>query len=365
MKETSMFNVYDKWSPLSDVVLGKSYSSDFFQNVKNSRIKSCLTRISDETEEDLLYFEQQLKFHGITVYRPQLNQSDRIENYVNDHGQILTNYRHQNGKLINESNNSQNIFVSNTLIPKPPLTPRDSWTVVDGDLLQTCIDHPSTTSLMQDLAINNDITIVDCWKEFGTDLSGGNFFQIGQDIVLGIDQQPQSAVEKIVNRYRNLKWHCVDIQGHNDGVYHPIKPGAILSLIDSYNYEDRFPGWDILYLADQGWTKVLDFIKLKRKNQGKWWLPGEEENDEFTFFVESWLNNWVGYVEETVFDVNCLVIDEKYICVNNYNQQVFEFLKKHNMEPIIIPFRHRYFWDSGLHCLTLEINRLGHCKKYI
>ena len=360
-----MFNVNDKWSPLTDVVLGRSYSSDFFQNVKNSKIKSCLSRISDETEEDLLYFEQQLKCHNIAVFRPDLDQSDRIENYVNDHGQILTNHRQQKGKLINESTNSQNVFVSNTLIPKPPLTPRDSWAVINGDLLQTCIDHPSTTALMKDLVIKNNNTIVDCWKDFGTNLSGGNFFQIGQDIMLGVDQLPLLSIEKIVSKYQNLKWHFVDIQGHNDGVYHPIKPGAILSLNDLSNYEHQFPNWDILYLPNQGWHKIDGFLNIKHKNQGKWWLPGEEENDEFTFFVESWLNNWVGYVEETVFDVNCLVIDEKYICVNNYNQQVFEFLKKHNMEPIIIPFRHRYFWDGGLHCLTLELNRTGHCKKYI
>jgi hypothetical protein len=129
-------------------------------------------------------------------------------------------------------------------------------------------------------------------------------------------------------------------------------------------YSETFPGWDVLFLPNQSWSVVSGFLNIKYKNQGKWWLPEQEDNDEFTNFVETWLTNWVGYVEETVFDVNCLVLDEKHVFVNNYNQQVFDFLKKHNMEPIVIPFRHRYFWDGGLHCITLELQRQGKPQDY-
>ena len=38
-----------------------------------------------------------------------------------------------------------------------------------------------------------------------------------------------------------------------------------------------------------------------------------EYNDEFIEFAETWLSHWLGYVEESVFDVNILVIDEKNI----------------------------------------------------
>ena len=65
----------------------------------------------------------------------------------------------------------------------------------------------------------------------------------------------------------------------------------------------------------------------------------QEDNDEFTHFVETWLQDWVGYVEETVFDVNVLVLDEHHVCINNMNPTVIEFLKKHKMEPIHIPWR--------------------------
>ena len=51
---------------------------------------------------------------------------------------------------------------------------------------------------------------------------------------------------------------------------------------------------------------------------GQWWLRGEEHNDQLIEFVNTWLNDWVGYVEETVFDVNMLSIDQNTIICNNH-----------------------------------------------
>jgi len=357
-----IFNLPDKWSPLKSIVLGRSYSESFYSTVKNKKIRSCLQKIANETEEDYLYFEKTLKSHGIEVFRPELDPLDSISNYVDLDGKIKTNFQIQNGQWINQVSNNQNIFVSSTLIPKPPMTPRDSWVIVDNNILQTCIDHPATTCLIQQLDQND--AIIDTWKAFGADMPGGNIFQIGKDIYLAKFEMSTESVRKITQKFPHYRWHKLEIEGHADGTYHPIKPGVIISLNDVQTYSETFPGWDVLYLPDQSWNKVGQFVKLKQKNRGKWWLPEHEDNDEFTNFVETWLTNWVGYVEETVFDVNCLVLDEKHIFVNNYNKQVFDFLKKHNMEPIIIPFRHRYFWDGGLHCITLELNRQGPVSDY-
>ena len=54
---------------------------------------------------------------------------------------------------------------------------------------------------------------------------------------------------------------------------------------------------------------------IKAVNRGKWWVPGEELNQDFTDYVETWMNHWVGYVEESVFDVNMIVIDKKNVIV--------------------------------------------------
>ena len=72
------------------------------------------------------------------------------------------------------------------------------------------------------------------------------------------------------------------------------------------------------------------------------------------------MNHWVGYVEESVFDVNMLVIDEKnVICNNNCNPLVIDAFNRHGITPHVINFRHRYFWDGGLHCITSDLHREG------
>jgi hypothetical protein len=137
-----------------------------------------------------------------------------------------------------------------------------------------------------------------------------------------------------------------------------------VSLRDVPTYADTFPGWEVVYLPGQSWDRIAPFLELKNKNAGKWWVPGEELNDDFTNFVESWLTDWVGYVEETVFDVNMLVIDEKNVVCNNYNKQVFDAFARYNITPHIVNFRHRYFWDGGLHCITSDIHREGTMQDY-
>ena len=80
--------------------------------------------------------------------------------------------------------------------------------------------------------------------------------------------------------------------------------------------------------------------------------------------VETWLGHWTGYVEETVFDVNMLIIDPKNVMVFNYNKLVFDALERYGITPHVVPFRHRYFWDGGIHCVTTDLDRSGTMQDY-
>ena len=151
---------------------------------------------------------------------------------------------------------------------------------------------------------------------------------------------------------------------HSDGVFCVVKPGCIVSLHNIQDYKKEFPGWDVLYLADQSWNKISPFMEMKKKVGGRWWLKGEEHNDQLIEFVNTWLDDWIGYVEETVFDVNMLSINPNTIICNNYNKEVFAHFKKHQVEPVIFNFRHRYFWDGGVHCITQDLYREGTMVDY-
>ena len=82
-----------------------------------------------------------------------------------------------------------------------------------------------------------------------------------------------------------------------------------------------------------------------------------EDNDEFTHFVETYLQDWVGYAEETVSAVNVLMINPETCCTVNATSDMKQFMKKHGIDCVDIPNRHRFILDSGLHCKTLDLKR--------
>jgi hypothetical protein len=356
-----MYSVYQHWDPLKVCIVGRSYAPEFYSFIKNAGVRSVMERIAAETEEDYQKLIKLLESFGVDVLRPRL---------VNDHTAYLTPG-------------------STAKILQPPMTPRDYSimlgtnffinTFYGGDDNITCIPE----SLMDPLENLDDVYRL-TWGDIVKKIAktnkvyikvpenfayfGGAFnTRVGRDVYTGthhLKENLDNRLRSMRSNFPEYRWHGVDTNGHNDGVFCPVKPGLIISLLDIPTYAESFPGWEVVYLPEQSWEKVRPFLKLKQKNYGKWWVPGEELNDEFTEFVESWLGHWMGYVEETVFDVNMLVIDEHNVVCNNYNKQVFDAFERHGITPHVINFRHRYFWDGGLHCITSDIHREGVMKDY-
>jgi hypothetical protein len=205
-------------------------------------------------------------------------------------------------------------------------------------------------------------------KETNISQAPGAFItRVGKDLYFGTSSynQDQSAYfKKIQTEFAHTRNHIVNTGGHSDGTYCPVAPGLIISLYDVPTYANTFPDWEVVYLPGQSWNKVSPFLKLKQQNKGKWWIPGFEQDQAVISVVEQWLGHWTGYVEETVFDVNMLMIDPKNVMVFNYNKQVFDALERYGITPHIVPFRHRYFWDGGIHCITTDLHRQGTMQDY-
>ena len=174
----------------------------------------------------------------------------------------------------------------------------------------------------------------------------------------------ESFMKKWRRMFPDYRVHGISIAGHGDGAMCPVCPGLIIALDNPDLYKETFPGWEVVFLQNESWTKVAPFLQMKSKNQGRWWIKGEENNDELVAFVDTWLNDWVTYVEETVFDVNMLSIDEHNVICNGYNEKVFDAFERYNITPHIINFRHRFFWDGGLHCITSDLSREGGMNDY-
>ena len=118
------YKIRNKYDTLDTVMLGDTYHSQYFDTIKNDKIKSALKRIADETQEDLENFQNVLKNFGCRVIRPELDKNDRIEN------------------------------VGMKGIPRPPLQPRDAQFVMGNHLFVTGVgdhlDHPSIIERLLD-----------------------------------------------------------------------------------------------------------------------------------------------------------------------------------------------------------------------
>jgi hypothetical protein len=96
---------------------------------------------------------------------------------------------------------------------------------------------------------------------------------------------------------------------------------------------------------------------------GNWWVPGVDLGHFNDQMIEP-IQSWMGYSQETVFEVNLLVIDESNVLMLAHNDHVCRELEKIGITPHVVDFRCRGFWDGGLHCLTLDIHRDGPCLDY-
>ena len=404
-----MFNVHQHWDPLNVCIVGRSYPPEFYHFIKNSQVRKVLEKIAEETEEDYQKLINLLESFGVRVLRP--NVCADYEFYL-DQGKILpppmtprdysmmlgndfffkvafSNLTKDKWEEIKGSSWPENLPKTNKefkLLSKSIQTEIDSYfPFADYNHLKfsefsqyhfNLIPNCKTThrddiysftwkDIIDEINLTNRIyhKVPSCFRDFNSAMNT----RIGKDIYAGtvtLGADRKEDLNKLREIYPQYRWHSVDTGGHGDGCFCPVVPGLIISLLDIQTYAETFPGWEVVYLPNQSWDKVRPFLHLKKKNKGKWWVPGEEYNDEFINFVESWLDHWVGYVEETVFDVNMLVIDQKNVICNNYNEKVFEAFSRYGVTPHIINFRHRYFWDGGLHCITSDIHREGTMQDY-
>ena len=97
--------------------------------------------------------------------------------------------------------------------------------------------------------------------------------------------------------------HLLERDYHTDAVLSLLKPRVAVSLQNIENYTETMPGWEVLLIDD---NPTLPFADTRFKDiiKGRWWIDGEEDNETLVHFIDKWLSEWVGYVNESVFDVN-------------------------------------------------------------
>jgi len=338
-----MINSYTSWQPLEEVIVGRAYSPDYFDFIDNPQVRAQLQHILYETEEDLNNLQRTIEQYGARVRRPNLIKKD-----------IFQQLQTQGGARL------------------PPLTPRD-WQISLGDRLLRVLPMCELDDICRDYA---DQVVNPHGAEWNPDciLNGASascIVRVGTDVFFDNSdylrpEQTQWIVDNCLDsRYRI---HEAVTDGHGDAVFAILKPGVILSSKHDMHLHlaEDFPGWEVMKIWDSSIWAAMEVGKFKwESNPGAWYVQGQTPTPEFTEFVDTYLNKWTGFVAETVFDVNCLVLDEENVIFSAYNKDVFDFCKKHRINPIISELRHSYFWDGGISCCTQDLRRRGGLETYL
>jgi hypothetical protein len=343
-------------------MLGKTYDPSVFSYIADRRIRNILETLVIETAEDLNQIEKSLLSHNIQVLRPS-DTTFKVGKKILP--SMLTPRDHL-------------AMIGDTFyMPTPSLNTK--WNTLKGESWPT--NPPNSTDELDEY-VKQELNLfgVSCIEDlFDYDFSCFTALENAmarQRIVY--DQKVDSAMYRLFNgkiyvgtwpgdnvddvqRKANAlfpNYDCIVIpsEGHLDGVMFIACEGLIFSSrdIDVSIYHKVFPGWQIVYNNPSVSTNNSNYKSL---NNGKWILKDAEYDNEFCDFIEHYFSTWTGDISESTFDVNMLFLDENNVGCVTVNESNFKILEQHGITPHVFPFRHINFWDSGLHCLTADIDR--------
>lgn len=336
-------NSYTSWQPLEEVIVGRAYTPDYFDFIDNPQVRNQLQQILHETEEDLANLQRTIEQFGAKVFRPDLPDRDQFVWFQTEGGGA----------------------------PLPPLTPRD-WQITLGDKLLRVLAMPELDNVCKQY-----INVINPHRgQWDADciLNGASascIVRVGRDVFFDNSDflrpdQTRWIVDNVLGP--DYRIHEAITDGHGDAVFAILKPGVLLSSKHDVNLNlaADFPGWDVCKVWDSSIWAAMEVGKFKyEQSPGAWYVQGQTPTPEFTEFVNTYLTKWTGFVAETVFDVNCLVLDESHVIFSAYNREVFDYCRRHHIEPIICELRHSYFWDGGISCCTQDLVRRGGLESYL
>lgn len=146
--------------------------------------------------------------------------------------------------------------------------------------------------------------------------------------------------------------------GHSDGIYCNIADKLWLTNGEALNFSKYWP--EIPYInLENDWSPVTDFFTKNevRKTKGRYLIYKHDLQQNDIDFIDEYFTEWVGYCEETLFDINMSIIDENNILAISQDNDIYDKLESIDITVHKVPFRHRFFWDGGLHCITNDLER--------
>lgn len=348
-----MLNVKHHWDPLKTCVVGTTYTPDFYSFITDKTIRDNLCTIAQQTLDDLSELEKLLQSFGVSVFRPSI--TDRVDD----------------------------VRCGNKILPAP-LTPRDYIAVIEDKVFLPTPDAlglwnklrgadwpslpPAGMTEFEGYSVEELYYLDHTWIKqlqplckdnpvfYDKDVDSAMVQRLGDTLLVGNWHDTDVHVQEYLRDvFPNKIIKPVNTKGHLDSCICAVSPNLVLTM-EKFNFDVQglFPDSEIVRLSTSVGKK---FDIEQRKNIGNWWVPDSLKTTEFADYVDTYLSHWVGHIQETHLDVNLLVIDPNNVVCSNYDSALFKIFENHNITPHVVNFRHQLFWDSGIHCLTADLDR--------
>ena len=353
--------IYTEYDPLQSVIVGDTYDPQQV-HLLHHRDPRKFNRILEETKRDLDRLADFLKKGGVEVMRPTVHEYyDSIQ---------MPNFEIK--------------------FPMAPTVPRDALMVMGRTIIQT---YTSYTDRYFDAVSYYEI-FEKMFKE------GYRWISQPPPMLMDLNTEHDWFVsdrtykDKLMDR---VLWHTATMYKAGDAlIVNQEGPGSATGLewcrreLPEYrfieNHHNKFKGFGHI---DHGFFMVDDHTVI---HSGLEWVPKclhskqlidvsdclpqsdwdqyqqdyADAGDKFSIkWVDKYLENWRGYNQAVCFDLNVLVIDRHNVVFAREIPALFKKLKTYQIDCHVVEQRHSLFWESGIHCATLDIKRSGSKRKIV
>lgn len=339
--KVNCWNEYDK---LKTVILGSVYDIDRVPDIYQGKDQESFVKINEQSYYELLEFQKILEQHGVTVLRPKQPKSynDSID-------------WHKQSPLINMRDFHLaygNLFFL-TYGSYKNRRFQHAWL---EDIVNNFIDNDNLVISANEFNYyNNDFlkkeNLVNHFTQtYRVNYAGKNLFHTA-----GLLKHNKKALaSKVAGTTTGTKWMKnwlatlgieyieYDWIGHIDGGHSILNNDLLLTgnyptkLSENFKNTIKVPTssdfWD--------WRNDKELAKKIRNPTG-------------------WLYECQGYFQQFCAEANALSINPETVCLSFYDKDFYSILNDKGITVIYIPWINRHFWGGGLHCITLDIERIS------
>jgi len=343
--------VWTEWDRLTKVVVGDT-TTDF--KTDNNQVDGYLAKILEETKEDFDSLATLLKSFGIEVYRPTVSSS--AENVMppmvpRDQYLVYGDCIYSTFTSMKERYYDQyfyyNIFtelfkqgynwIQQPIPDIPKLQNDEVWFTKGVEIYQErykekLLLHTATASKTGDCLILNH---------------EGPGTKLGQEWLRRNLPRGTNIVDNVGTSSNG--W------GHIDQCWFMTDDETVVCLTKD---------WVPVCLQNKRVIEIKDYVSFP--DLSRYVSDMKASGGKFTeAWMQKWFGEWRGYAQDVCFDTNVLVLDHNKILLSNPQPKLEKYLESQGIECYSTRLRHGLFWESGVHCCTLDLEREGQKRSIV